>query len=249
MPIYTLCSTDCNGYNEIIATVPFYNSERMVDVTVLSFCTLWNVEILGADDFMDISVGGLVHRVMAYPVCNIQVGLEQYLDSRLDASGLPNMKTQLTGLNTLDFVYSQEFTILNMTYNFKLVTGFYYLNGKNNFPIVAKQIAENEFRIQAKASPFTTSTPVLYILSNTGGNCYRMNLDQDTLQTGTICMIINNAFMAGGPAIHQQADITTRVYSSDLTFMRFTLCDCNLRPLRILNPIFITMSINEVSEV
>jgi hypothetical protein len=129
-----------------------------------------------------------------------------------------------------------------------MATGFYYLNSKNNFPIMAEKVDENSYVLKSKACPFPSLTPVLYLLSNTGENCYRMNMDEETLQTGTICMIINNAFVPGMPAVFQQADITTRVYSSDLTFMRITLCDSNLHLVKLLNPFFVTISINEIVE-
>jgi hypothetical protein len=135
-----------------------------------------------------------------------------------------------------------------MSYNFKMATGFYYLNDKNNFPIGATMMGENRWQIEPKAAPFTTSSPVLYLLSNVGSNCYRMNTTDDTMQTGTVSMIINNSFTAGMPAIAQQADITTRCYSSDLTMIRMSLCDCNLRALKLLNPLYVTISVNDVSE-
>jgi hypothetical protein len=249
MPIYTLCSTDVGNYGEILVSIPFYNTERVCDVTVLSACTMYNIELLNENDYIDISVGGSTHRLIAIPI--VRSGQEElitYLQNRLEASGLPDMKAVITSINTIDFVYNQEFSILNMSYNFKIITGFYYLNDKNNFPIKAIQLDENEWILSIKACPFYSSTPVLYLLSNTGGNCYRMNLDQETLQTGTIAMIIHNSFQSGLPAIFQQADITTRVYSSDLTYMRITLCDCNLRPIKLLNPLFVTLSINEIVE-
>jgi hypothetical protein len=62
-------------------------------------------------------------------------------------------------------------------------------------------------------------------------------------------MIINNSFNSGLPAIFQQADISTRVYSSDLTFMRIPLCDCNLHTIKLKNPLFVTFSINEIPEM
>jgi hypothetical protein len=252
MPIYTLCSTDPDNYGELTVSIPFYNSERVCEVTVLSCCTVFNVELLSEGDFIDILVAGQVHKLTAVATCQLSLeGICSYLNTRFEEMGLPNMKANLLSTNTIQFEYHQEFTILNMSYNFQIATGFYYINdnaGKNNFPITATKFDENEYVINVKACPFVASTPVLYLLSNTGGNCYRMNLEQDTLQTGTICMIINNSFNPGLPAISQQADITTRVYSSDLTFMRISLCDCNLHTIRLLNPIFVALSINEIPE-
>jgi hypothetical protein len=247
MPIYTLCSTDCDNYGEIIVSIPFYNSEKIVEVTVLSICTLFNVELLGENDFIDVQVGGLVHHVTATATAGLE-GIEEELGRWFESAGLPNMAITRTGRHTLLFAYSQDFTILNMSYNFKMATGFYYLNDKNNFPIRAVEKEENNWQIEVRACPFSVSTPVLYLLSNTGGNCYRMNLTDDTMQTGTISMIINNSFTSGMPAIYQQADITTKCYSSDLTLMRITLCDSNLRTLKLLNPLFVTLSINDVAE-
>jgi hypothetical protein len=253
MPIYTLCSTDVDNYGEILVSIPFYNSERVCEVTVLSCCTIFNIELLNDGDFIDMIVAGQFYHLKAIPTCQLSLeGVCGYLNTIFEDIGLPNLNAELLGTNTIQFIYNQEFTIVNMSYNFKMATGFYYMNdreGKNKFPITAVNTKENEYRIDVKASPFTASTPVLYLLSNTGGNCYRMNLDETTLQTGTISMIINNSFNPGLPAIAQQADITTRVYSSDLTFMRINLCDCNLHTIKLLNPLFVTLSINEIAEM
>jgi hypothetical protein len=175
-------------------------------------------------------------------------GLIEYLSYRMELAGVEGVKVEINSTNRLEFKSSEKLEMVKMSYNLRIATGFYYLNDKNNMPIIADKIGE-EWIISVEAVPFCASTPILYLLSNTGGNCYRMNLDNEGLQTGTISMIINNSFNAGFPAINQQADITTRVYSSDLTFMRMVLCDANLHPLHLFCPMFITMSISEVAEV
>jgi hypothetical protein len=231
-------------------TIPYYNSEKSVDVTVLSFCTLFNVELLNDSDFMDIVIdGGQLFHIKCVGMARLDMdGVADYLNNRMEAAGLNDLKVFLSGLNTLHFAFSQPFAIVNMSYNLRMVTGFYYMNDVNNFPVVAEMIAEDEYVINVKASPFCNSTPVLYLLSNTGGDVYRMSLDKNNLQNGTISMIIHNSFSPGMPAVYQQADITTRIYNSDLTFMRFTLCDSNLKPIRLLNPYFITLQITDVAD-
>jgi hypothetical protein len=248
MPIYTLCSTNKDHYNEIIVSIPFYNSEKVVDLTVLSLCTLWNVELLNENDFMDLVVGIRFYHVNMSRMSKLDMdGLIEYLTYRMELAGVEGVKVEVNSTNRLEFKSSEKLEMVKMSYNLRMATGFYYLNDKNNMPIVGEKIG-NEWIIGVEAVPFCSSTPILYLLSNTGGNCYRMNLDADGLQTGTISMIINNSFNSGLPAIHQQADITTRVYSSDLSFMRMVLCDCNLRPIKLFCPMFITLSISEVAE-
>jgi hypothetical protein len=249
MTIYTLSSTDPDSYNEIIVSIPFYNIDRVVELTVLSLCSLFNVELLNEEDYIDIAVGGISHRIMADAICKFDLdGVSIYLDTLFERFGLTNMKAELMTNNTLNFVYSQPFKIVGMSYNFRMITGFYYITDNNNFPIEAVEVKENEFRIGVKAAPFCASTPVMYLVSNNGGNCYRMGLNSETVQTGMISMIINNSFSSGLPMIYQQADISSKVYNSDLTFMRLTLCDCNMRPLKLLNPMFITLSITEIPD-
>jgi hypothetical protein len=250
MPIYTLCSTDCDHYNEIIVTIPYYNCEKSVDLTVLSFCTLFNVELLNDNDFMDIIINdGQLFHINCFGMGKLDAeGVAEYLINLMKIAGLENFVIELSQLNTLRFIYNQPFTIVNMSYNLKIVTGFYYLNEVDNFPVIAEKNNDNEYIINVKAAPFCNSTPVLYLLSNTGGNCYRMNLDKNNLETGTISMIINNSFNAGMPALYQKADITTRVYNSDLTFMRMVLTDCNLKPIKLLNPMFVTLQVTDVAD-
>jgi hypothetical protein len=199
---------------------------------------------------MDIVIdGGQLFHIKCVGMARLDMeGVCDYLNNRMEAAGLNDLKAFLSGLNTLYFVYNQPFTIVNMSYNLRMATGFYYMNDVNNFPVIAEMNAEDEYIINVKAAPFCNSTPVLYLLSNTGGDVYRMNLDKNNLQNGTISMIIHNSFSTGMPAVYQQAGITTRIYNSDLTFMRFTLCDCNLKPIKLLNPYFITLQVTDVSD-
>jgi hypothetical protein len=135
-----------------------------------------------------------------------------------------------------------------MTYNLRLCCGFYYLkkDTKYDFP-VESEVRDDNNEIVSKAVPLTASTPILYLLANIGNGCYRMGIEQGNIQGGTVGMIIHNSFYAGSPMVSLQADIVCRCVSSDLTFIRLTLVDANFQPLKLLNPLFVTMNITEMA--
>jgi hypothetical protein len=139
-----------------------------------------------------------------------------------------------------------DFTIIDMSYNFKLATGFYY---SNPFPITSTiNVDEKSYDLSPQAVAFTASTPVLFLLSNTGGQCYRMSITEPNVQNGVIGMIIHNSFLPGMPCIFQQGDIVSQCLSSDLSFIRLTLVDSNFVAVKLLNPLFCTVSVQDIAD-
>jgi hypothetical protein len=133
-----------------------------------------------------------------------------------------------------------------MSYNFKLATGFY---SSKSLPATATITTQEQyFEIVPKSVGFAASTPVLFLLSNTGGQCYRMSITEQNVQNGVIGMIIHNSFIPGMPCIFQQGDIVSQCLSSDLSFIRLTLVDSNFVAIKLLNPLFCTLSVQDVAD-
>jgi hypothetical protein len=247
-----VCSTDPKDYGEIIINLAYSNDSKIVELTILSLCTLMNFKLFSDDDYMIIMVEDETYVINAHDSCKISLEMmPTILDMWFKYVGLEDIIISLNECNQLQFICNKPFKITDMSYNFKLALGFYYIDEHTsyNFPIISDLIEENKYDITSLAVPLTSSTPVLYLLSNLGGKCYRMNLNDGLIQGGTVGMIINNAYTLGSPMIAQQADITTKCYSSDLTFVRLTLVDSNFRKIILLNPLYCTISINEIADL
>ncbi|KAI5516885.1 hypothetical protein TVAGG3_0498330 [Trichomonas vaginalis G3] len=123
-----------------------------------------------------------------------------------------------------------EFTINDMSYNTKLISGFYY----QQFPITGKGV------IQGMSIPLTLSTPILYIVSNLGSKCYS-NVDRNYYDQ-KILMRINNTFSAGLPIVHSNAEFSALVNSNTLANINLTLVDANFVPVKLLCPMYLSMT-------
>jgi hypothetical protein len=247
MPIYTVCSTDPDHYNEIIVNLPYANSQKIVEISILSICTPFNFELINPSDYITILIGGMQYTIYGTSASRLTLeNLPVYLTALFNKAGLSSFKVEIGLNNILVFSSTGAFTIVDMSYNFKLATGFYYSKA---FPISATiNQDEKSYELSPRAVAFTASTPVLYLLSNTGGQCYRMNLSEQNVQNGVIGMIIHNSFLPGMPCIFQQGDIVSQCLSSDLSFIRLTLVDSNFVAIKLLNPLFCTLSVQDIAD-
>jgi hypothetical protein len=247
MPIYTVCSIDPEHYNELFVSLPFSNSQKVVSITVMSMCTLFNVELLNPSDYIIVESEGTKYKLTGHSRTRLSLDeLPSYLEFLFENASAVGFKVDLMQNNKLRFMHDMPFKILEMTYNFRIATGFYYSQA---LPIESVyNVEEGTFEIMPKAVALVSSTPVLYVLSNTGGQCYRMNMNDHNVQNGTIGMIVYNSFVAGMPAIAQQGDIVSQCLSSDLTSIRIVLVDANFVPIKLFNPLYCTINITEVAD-
>jgi hypothetical protein len=255
MPIYTLCSTDPEHYEQILVTIPFSNATNMCEIQILSLCTLFNVELLSGEDYILLESQGRLYKIFAHNTCRLTLdSLRDYVFSWVQEGGAEGFEIEINSTNQLEISHSYPFKIHAMTYNFKNALGFYYVGGEygaaDGFPLESKapDIPGGSYVITSKAVPFTASSPILYLLSNLGGSCYRMNATQNSVQGGSLGMIIPNSFTSGMPMIAMQADITSHCFASDLSQIRITLVDFNMKPLKLLNPMFCVVSVQEIPE-
>jgi hypothetical protein len=247
MPIYTVCSIDPEHYNELFVSLPFSNSQKVVSITVMSMCTLFNVELLNPNDYIIVESEGTKYKLVGHSRTRLSLDeLPAYLEFLFENASAVGFKVELTQSNLLRFMHNMPFKILEMTYNFRIATGFYYPQA---LPIESVYDVEGgTFEIMPQAVALVSSTPILYILSNTGGQCYRMSMNENNVQNGTIGMIVYNSFMAGMPAIAQQGDIVSQCLSSELSSISIVLVDANFVPIKLLTPLYCTINVTEIAD-
>jgi hypothetical protein len=88
------------------------------------------------------------------------------------------------------------------------------------------------------------STTELYLLSNCGTQSYRNSLeDGETLMPAQVSAVISNAFSPSFP-VQTSSDIIARIPTASLSNLWFRLVDANFVPIKLLNPLYLTLSVN-----
>ena len=150
MVIYTLSSTDPQHYNRIQVRLPVEFSSRYVNVCVTSLTSNCNIEVMNADDYITFMINasaehGVInskeYKVMMAPYSKLTTASLPYiLQDLLNASECPIIAS-ISNLDTLVFTCENEFSITDMSYNMKLITGFYSMKS-SEYPIESVAYSE-----------------------------------------------------------------------------------------------------------
>ena len=104
-------------------------------------------------------------------------------------------------------------------------------------------------RITANSVGYLLSTPILYLLTNIGNHIFYNQMETEgKMQCGTICMCLNNSFSSSFPIVAQQADIVTKCPVGTTSDFWFILVDANMKEVKLLNPMYITVMIKPDEE-
>jgi hypothetical protein len=94
------------------------------------------------------------------------------------------------------------------------------------------------------------STTELYLLSNCGTQSYRNSLEANTipnLYPAQVSAIISNAFSPSFP-VQTSSDIIGKIPTSSLSNLWFRLVDANFVPIKLLNPLYLSLSVNPIAD-
>ena len=101
-----------------------------------------------------------------------------------------------------------------------------------------------KYQIVSDSVGYMLSTPILYLLTNIGNSVFFNEIhDQNKIQCGTVCMCMNNSYASSMPIVAMQGEITTKCAINATSDIFFILVDANMRPVKLLNPFYITVSI------
>ena len=234
---YTVCSTDPSRYNRINCnlTAPITQYSAMTVTCLTANCCIM---ILNKDDHLIIN-GAKVSLNEDYTNLNLDTFAE-LLNRVLD----PKQSSCIDNAERLTITSDQPFIINDMTYNMKLISGFY----NTTFPVKAKyNESKGEYMIKGDSVGFTMSTPVLYLISNVGMQSYR-NMNENDLSGAKIVMRLNNSFMASSPIIVNNADFETILLSNDLSCLEFTLVDAYMHEIKLLSPMYLSIHIRAIED-
>jgi hypothetical protein len=101
-----------------------------------------------------------------------------------------------------------------------------------------------KWRIVSDTVGYTLSTPILYLLTNIGNSVFFNEIhNQNKIQCGTVCMCLNNSYASSMPIVATQGDIVTKCAINATSNIFFTLVDANMHEVKLLNPMYITVSV------
>lgn len=219
-----------SSMNEELVAYVAAPANKALEICCTSFTAQTSIIILNDSDFIDINnYRYYFNDVFIEMTEEIFVML---LNEVIKPSGV---SVSVTNAHLLVFMSDVDFTINDMSYNVKLLTGLFWdsiKHGKN---------------ITGDCVPYYLGTPVLYLVSNLGSTNYTNVTNPASAATGMqTLMKINNSVNRCVPIIAGNCDYVTRTTSNVLSQSRFLLVDQNLVRVKLLNPFTITLKIRVI---
>lgn len=153
MVIYTLSSTDPEHYNRIQAKLPIDYTTSFVNLTVTSLTSNCNIEVMNDTDYITFNIDGTITKVSMKPYSKLTTASLPYVLQDIFTTNNIDITASISDLDTLILSCDKPFTIVNMSYNMKLITGFYYTS-KDQYPIQSIAYKE-EYIIHHENKPLT----------------------------------------------------------------------------------------------
>ena len=224
---YTITSKDPNNYS-VINTNLQPPLTQMCKLTLTGLTTKACFILIDKNDFIQIN-GQKYYFTDEFSEIST-IGFSEILSSLIGSDF--NITINQTG--RLVIKSNESFIINSMSYNVKLISGFY----DSAFPLTSTK------ELTAPSIGLTLSTPVLYIISNLGAKCYDNN---DKLYCDRkILMKINNSFTANYPIINTNIEFSSYLPVNSLSNIEFRLVDANLHDLKLLCPMYLSATVESV---
>ena len=247
---YTLCSNERGGFNTVRCSINNPIMCRYVTMTVTSLTSNCNIKILRSDDFLTFEIGDEVVRILfddhtqltAAPFAEM---INEKLREIFTEEDEGKIEAVLDNCMRIKFVSTEPFSIVSCSYNVKLLLGLYDMDD-SEYPLMSVKNGDmNEIVIEACG--YFLSTPILYLVSNLGSPNFR-NDSRNGMQSCDVTMRLNNSFTPQIPIIASNGEFSSTVPAGCISGMYFTLVDANMVPLEILNPIYITLTLDNADD-
>ena len=154
MVIYTLSSTDPKHYNRIQVKLPVEFASKFVNVCVTSLTSNCNIEVMNEDDYITLLIEDETFRVMMTPYSKLTTASLPYILQDIFNNNNINITASVSNLDTLILTCEKQFSIIDMSYNMKLITGFYSLKS-SEYPIKSVAYQEEYSVIDRDNKPLT----------------------------------------------------------------------------------------------
>ena len=250
---YTLCSNERGGYNTIRCAINNPIMCRYVTMTVTSLTSNCNIKVLRSDDFLTFEIGDNRQTCMIKfddytqltPITFAGLINERFGEGNIEALG-KYPQASVDNCMRIRFESTEKFSIVNCSYNVKLLLGLYDV-AEEKYPIESK-FNDGIYELVIESCGYFLSTPILYLVSNLGTPNFR-NDSKNGMQSCDVTMRLNNSFTPQIPIIANNGEFSSTVPAGCISGMYFTLVDANMVPVEILNPIYITLTLENADDV
>lgn len=154
MVIYTLSSTDPKHYNRIQVKLPVEFASKFVNVCVTSLTSNCNIEVMNEDDYITFLIEDETFRVVMTPYSKLTTASLPYILQDIFNNNNINITASVSNLDTLILTCEKQFSIIDMSYNMKLISGFYSLKS-SEYPIKSAAYQEEYSVIDRDNKPLT----------------------------------------------------------------------------------------------
>lgn len=243
-------SVDENNYSRLSITIP-PPSSRYVAVRCDSFTANCNIRVLNERDYLMMTVGG-VPKNKIYFDDYTKLDAETFaelLNAKFEEASY-GLMCSVDNCNRICFEGNSEFWFNDMTYNVKLLLGLYSVKDEE---IRAEKIRSkptsnaNKHKLQILSVGMYLSTPILYLVSNIGDASFRNNSDDViNIQSCNTLLRINNSFSPNIPIIAGGDWTVAIVPSGYVSGCCLQLVDANMKPVDLLNPMYITLTLESI---
>ena len=233
---YTVTSTNAKEYDVIRTNLQIPNS-NVSRLLVNNLTTKASFIVLGKDDYVIIN-GNKYNMNDDYG----EVPTDTFAEIlNFLFEGNEEITVAVDTVKRLVLNSESEFIINDMSYNAKMVSGFY----NDSFPIESVFNGSN-YEILAQSVGYSMLTPILYLVSNLGSKCYD-NIDNNYCNH-KILMRVSNSFSANYPIINGNAEFHSVVPTNSLSDIEFKLVDANRKPIRLLTPMYLSINVEAVED-
>ena len=236
--LYTITSTDPSKYNTIRTNlqVPYGTYCRL---SVTNLTTKATFIVLGKTDYIKIN-----------DTCYYFT--DEYNEMTPDAIGelfndiLNTVQVTCTvdNVGRLTLKGKSAFTINDMSYNTKQVTGFY----NDIFPLIAEESLDDNdetiYTVRSSSVGYPMLSPILYLVSNLGAKCYD-NVDEMYCDR-KILMRVSNSFSSNYPIVNGNAEFSSIVPINSLSNIEFRLVDANMHDVKLLTPMYLSIQTDTI---
>ena len=249
----TFVSSDPDKYYEVECPVNYLGVSNQLKWYVSSINTMFSVIMFGPEDYIEYNIGPVNNREKK------RIELVQYYKSFDDGvieslnQGFINSGDDMTitsdELGRIKIISADYFEITAISYALQQALGFYYVKSITDENPIKPEPTTNGFVIRAKAIGYTNLSPVWYLLSNLGSpNLITTMYSPYETFYPAIAMKIQNQFSPDQFLQYSNSDFMSVSQASSLSNLRVRLVDINLRPVKLLSPLVVTVSFYEMAE-
>ena len=233
---YTVTSTNTKEYDVIRTNLQIPNSD-ISRLMVNNLTTKASFIVLGKEDYIIIN-GNKYNMNDDYG----EVPTDTFAEIlNFVFEGNEEITVSVDTVKRLVLSSESKFIINDMSYNAKMVSGFY----NDSFPIESVFNGEN-YQVMAQSAGYSMLTPILYLISNLGSKCYD-NIDNNYCNH-KILMRVSNSFSANYPIINGNAEFSSVIPTNALSDIEFKLVDANRHPIRLLTPMYLSINVEAVED-